>query len=256
MESLTYVLVFSLIGASLGSFLNVVAQRSIAGASWWGRERSACPMCGRTLSCRDLFPLFSYLCLRGRCRHCGGKIPLRYVGVELLGAFMGAALFLKWGLSPALLFGFIAAFGLLLNALTDIDEGNVFDVFPLVMGICGLGLRLAAGREALLDGLAGGASAFAAVACIILLSRGGMGWGDATLMAGTGAVLGWKFALLTLYLGFMAGGVISLTLLALGKVKRKDALPLVPFLALGGMAALLGGPWMLSLAGTGPGWPW
>ena len=59
-----------------------------------------------------------------------------------------------------------------------------------------------------------------------------------------------------LYLGFMTGGIIALSLLLLKKVKRKDAVPLGPFLAAGGLLAMLFGPAILDYIGMQPGWPW
>ena len=79
---------------------------------------------------------------------------------------------------------------------------------------------------------------------------------DATIAAGTGALLGWKMLLLTLYTGFMLGGGIIILLLAFGRVDRKDTVPLVPFLAAGGLITLLAGPDILLSFGISPGWPW
>ena len=256
MEKSAAVLFFTLLGAALGSFFNVVAERSVSGKSWWGKERSRCPSCGHVLGWKDLSPILSWIVLRGKCRYCGEAVSVRYLAVEILGAVIGGSLALRWGLALPLAFALPAAFGLLLNALTDLEEGYVFDIFPLVMGGCGLLLRLFGGRDAVTDGVLGALAGFSVIAVIILVSRGGMGWGDATLMAGTGSLLGWKFTLMTLYLGFMVGGVIVLLLLAAGKVKRKDAVPLVPFLALGGMLTLLAGPEILLFTGFAPPWPW
>ena len=69
------------IGASVGSFLNVVSDRMPEGGSLVS-PRSHCPSCKRPLSNRDMVPIFSYLWLRGRCRHCGAAIPIRVVVVE------------------------------------------------------------------------------------------------------------------------------------------------------------------------------
>lgn len=247
---------FALLGASFGSFLNVVAQRSICGVPWWGNARSKCSSCGKVLSWKDIIPLVSWVLLRGKCRYCGEKIAFHHFGAEVVGALIGTLLAWRWGITLPLFFSFVVAFGLLLNALTDIEGGCVFDIFPLCIGMCGIWLRLFGGWQGVLDGISGAASGFSVIACIIFLSRGGMGWGDATLMAGTGVVLGWKFTLLTLYLGFMAGGIISLGLLLAGKLHRKDAVPLVPFLTFGGVLTLLLGPWILSLGNISSGWPW
>ena len=198
MEKILTVLFFTLLGAALGSFFTVVASRSVSGRSWWGKERSRCPACGHVLAWTDLIPLLSWLALKGRCRYCRKPIAVRYFAVEILGAVIGGSLAARWGLTLPLLFALPAAFGLLLNAVTDLEEGYVFDIFPLIMGGCGLLLRLSGGRDALIDGLLGALAGFSVIAVIILASRGGMGGGDATLMAGTGSLLGWKFTLLTL----------------------------------------------------------
>ena len=200
--------------------------------------------------------MLSWVSLKGRCRYCGRAVACRYIVVEICGGAAGGLLAWRWGVSPALFLSMVAFFGLLLNALTDLDDGHVFDLFPLTMGLCGLAARLIPGWGGVLDGLLGGTAGFGVIALIILVSRGGMGWGDATLAAGTGAILGLKLSLLTLYLGFMAGGFYSIALMALGKLQRKDTLPLVPFLAFGGAMTLLFGPRLLSAIGFDPGPPW
>jgi len=77
-----------------------------------------------------------------------------------------------------------------------------------------------------------------------------MGGGDMKLGAMLGAFLGWPLGLLALFAGVLAGGIVALTLLALGRRGRKDAIPFGPFLALGGaISALWGEPllaWYLS----------
>ena len=74
-----------------------------------------------------------------------------------------------------------------------------------------------------------------------------MGWGDAVFMAGMGAVLGLKFILIAIYLGFMLGGLSAVILLLLNKVKfgRGDTLPLVPYLSAGCFLTLLFGEYIL-----------
>ena len=76
-----------LLGAALFSFMNVVAWRLPRGMDPL-KGRSVCPQCGHTLGAPDLVPVFSWLFLRGRCRHCGAHIPARYLLVELLGGVL------------------------------------------------------------------------------------------------------------------------------------------------------------------------
>ena len=159
----------------MGSFLNVVAHRSLEGRPWWGNERSLCESCGRVLSPMELVPILSWVLQRGRCRGCGACISPRYLMVELIGALSAAGAAWRWGVSWAFLISLVGAFGLLLNALTDYESDEVFDAFALGMGVCGLLIRLGGGRDAILEGLLGAAVGWGIFAVIILASRGGMG---------------------------------------------------------------------------------
>ena len=252
----------ALLGACLGSFLNVVASRSLAGEPWGGLSRSHCPHCGRELPWSELIPLISFALQRGRCRGCSRALSWRYPAVEMVGALLGGAVWGRWGLSPwALTLGTVAAFSLFLNALTDLEEGVIFDLFALSPGALGLILRVGGGKDALIDGLLGAALGFGIIAIVsgasrVLSGQEGMGWGDASLMAGLGGLLGWKMTGVAFYGGIMAGGAVIIPMMILGKVHRKDAIPLGPFLALGGVASLLGGPSFLAWMEWAPGWPW
>jgi leader peptidase (prepilin peptidase)/N-methyltransferase len=268
--AIVFQIVFSvLLGASLGSFLNVVAHRSVEGRSWWGKERSVCESCRKVLTTLELIPLVSWLVQRGRCRGCGARISSRYFIVELIGATAAGLVAWRWGFSWAYIFSMVGIVGLLLNALTDYESGYVFDGFALFIGICGFLLRIAGGRDALIDGLIGAAMGWSLFAVIIAASRivmgsEGMGWGDACFMGGIGVVFGWKMTLLAFYMGVMAGGVTCIALLLRGKVKRGrgDSLPLVPYLALGCFLTFLCGPEVLYAIGLRfqhflqAGWPW
>ncbi len=245
----------AILGGCMGSFLNVAAQRTVEGRPWWGRERSVCDSCGHVLSAAELVPVVSWLFQRGRCRVCHAPISARYPLVELIAAIGSAGLVWRWaGVSPwACALSLAGLAGLLLNALTDWECGDVFDAFALATGVAGGLLRfLGGGGGALLDGALGAAAGWGIFAFIILITRGGMGWGDACFMGGIGAVLGWKFTLLAFYLGIMVGGVGVFFLIFCGRVRlgRRDSIPLVPYLAVGCYFTLLWGPQMLALLGV------
>ena len=251
-----FVALTAALGACMGSFLNVVAHRSIEGRPWWGKERSSCEACGHVLTPCELIPILSWFLQRGRCRSCGASLSPRYLLVELIGAAGAAGAAWRWGPSWAGVLVLFAFFSLLLNALTDFESGDVFDAFAIAPGVAGMLLRCAGGREALLDGLvcaAVGWGAFAAIILItvLILSREGMGWGDAFFMGGMGAVMGWKLTLLAFYLGIMVGGFGIVLLMLLGRVRwgRGDAVPLVPYLAVGCYLTLLWGPQILGFIG-------
>ena len=232
-------------GAAMGSFLNVAAHRSLQGRSWWGSERSVCESCGHVLGALELIPIISWLMLRGRCKQCGARISVRYILVEIVCAALAVIILNRWGLSWACAIVGVGTCGLVVNSLTDIESSEVLDVFALVPGALGLLMRIAGGGKwAVLDGVLGALIGGGIFAAIILLSRGGMGWGDSTFMGGMGAILGWRFTLLAFYTGIMTGGFWAIFLLLIGRVKwgRHDAIPLVPFLATGCFIVMIWGP--------------
>lgn len=96
-----FVVLFS--GLALGSFATAVTHRTLNGQSWIMGEgraaRSCCPSCQKELSLIDLVPVFSWLCLRGKCRQCGQPVSPRYVLIELLCALLCLGVFLSWGFS-------------------------------------------------------------------------------------------------------------------------------------------------------------
>jgi leader peptidase (prepilin peptidase) / N-methyltransferase len=84
------VVVAFVVGAALGSFLNVVITRVPKHESIV-RPPSHCPSCGTPVAPRDNVPIVSWLVLRGRCRTCGWRIPIRYCLVEVAGGVLFAA---------------------------------------------------------------------------------------------------------------------------------------------------------------------
>ena len=77
------VLLAFLVGLLIGSFLNVCIYRLPRDLSVVMPSRSFCPECEKTIAWYDNIPVVSYFVLRGRCRHCEKRIPLRYLLVEL-----------------------------------------------------------------------------------------------------------------------------------------------------------------------------
>ena len=251
-----YAFIAFLLGASLGSFVNVVALRTVADKKWWGNERSKCDKCGRILSFYDLLPVLSYLILRGKCRSCNAPISLRHIISELLMGFIAALLVCYLGFSQSLILSLAMLPFLLFHTLTDIESGYIYDFWCFAMVIVALSFRLLGGSSGVIDGLLGMALGFGVILFIILCSRGGMGFGDAVLMLGIGAFLGWKMTLLALYMGFLAGGVFVVPLLVVKKVSRKDAIPMGPFLMCGALLAVFFGRYVFTYFRISLPWPW
>lgn len=111
-----------LIGACIGSFLNVVIYRVPLGMSVNKPNRSFCPRCKNPIPMWLNLPLVSWLWLRGKCRECGAPIAFRYFGVELLTAVLFAALWQAFPPQVVIPLWIMAA---LLVAITFIDAEHL-----------------------------------------------------------------------------------------------------------------------------------
>lgn len=114
----------ALLGACIGSFVNCLAWRLVAGESVL-KGRSHCTSCGHTLGVPDLIPIVSWIALRGRCRHCGERVSPRYVIVEVALAVVFAALLVAYGISVQTLAYWALASILMAIALVDLDTYTI-----------------------------------------------------------------------------------------------------------------------------------
>jgi leader peptidase (prepilin peptidase)/N-methyltransferase len=240
---------WGLLGAAVGSFLNVVADRLPEGESLL-TPSSRCPACGRPLSLIELVPVLSYLALRGRCRTCGSPIGVRTLAVELgTGLLFGTAAWKAVAGEPwgwiALVFASAYLAVLVVVTVTDLERGLILN--KVIVPAIGLGLLgpLLTDRSDLLSHLGSGLLGAGVIVVIILLVPRGMGWGDARLAGFIGLVTGQPGVLFALFVGFVSGGIVAGALLASGRRKAGETIPLGPFLALGGAAALLYGEELL-----------
>ena len=128
-----------LLGACVGSFLNVVIYRVPLGLSVNKPKRSFCPLCKAPIPMRRNIPLLSWLWLRGKCADCRGPIPVRYFLVELLTAVLFLA---TWMLFPPEVAGFLCIMMALLVAITFIDAEHL--VIPVSLTWTGSVLGVAA----------------------------------------------------------------------------------------------------------------
>lgn len=231
---------FAVVGAVIGSFLNVVADRLPQGASL-ASPGSHCPQCKRRLGPLELIPVLSYLALRGLCRNCGAAIPLRVVAVEAATAAVFALAAVRYGLG--LRAAFVCLFTSLLIAFFVIDlEHSVIPnrlVFP-ALGLALLAIPFSSWTDPRAV-LLGGALSFGVLFLIALVASGGMGMGDVKLAAFLGLILGFPDIVPGLLLAFIAGGAIAGGLLLAGKLRRDDPVPFGPFLASAGIVFLLYG---------------
>jgi leader peptidase (prepilin peptidase)/N-methyltransferase len=246
MNEPAFLAVAALVGAVIGSFLNVCIYRLPRDTSvvW---PVSACPRCGRALSWFENIPIVAYLVLRGRCRSCGEPYGRRYVIVELVTALMFALAW--WHYGPGTLLVSRLIFGCALIVLFAIDLEH--HLLPNIITLPGLAAGLVfslftePGWQASLIGAAAGGGVLYAIAAAYYWARGeeGLGMGDVKMLAMIGAFLGWPLTLVTLIMASFAGSIVGLLLIALGRGDMKYALPFGTFLALGAaLAAAIGQP--------------
>lgn len=242
----TVVLMVFVVGASIGSFLNVCISRWPVDLSVVS-PRSRCPRCSRPIAWHENIPLVSWLLLRGKCRGCALPISMQYPLVELVVALMWVASVWAFGLTFEALRVAIFATILLGIAVTDfkhylIPDGFTITGLVLMLAFAFANLfvgeitRFAAAWPSVL-GACVGAGAITIIGWIaeVIMKREAMGFGDTTLMAVVGAAVGAERSLLTIVAGAFVGAVTFLLVVGpIVKVRaarrgEEFAFPDVPF---------------------------
>lgn len=228
------------LGAVVGSFLNVLADRLPDGKSLI-RPSSHCPACRRRLKPLELIPLISYVALRGRCRACDEAIPIRVFAVEFAAAALFGLFVWRYGLSLRAAISAIYASLLIAFFVIDLERGLVPNrlVVP-ALALAALALPISGWAEPGFT-LLGGALSFGVLLTIALVASGGMGMGDVKLGAFLGLILGYPQIIPGLLLAFIVGGATAGALLVSGRLKRDDPIPFGPFMAGAGILFLLYG---------------
>ncbi|WP_255000110.1 prepilin peptidase [Cyanobium sp. Alchichica 3B3-8F6] len=262
-------LLAALLGACVGSFLNVVAWRL-------PREESIvlppshCPHCGSRLRWSENVPVLGWLLLRARCGYCGAPIAIRYPLVELLcaGLWVAALLARPSAMGPQPQPWLLVAAGWLLLSwlipLVLIDLDRLWLPEPLCRIGLVLGLAVTAligfqqdagvGRELLFHHLVAsgvGLVGFEAVSALAqkAIGKPALGLGDAKLAALLGAWLGLTGLGLTVILAVFSGAVVGSIGRLSGRLGKHQPFPFGPFLAAGGAAVWLLGHdvWLAAL---------
>ena len=238
-------LVVLLLGACIGSFLNVVVHRLPRGESLV-RPRSRCPGCGAFIAARDNVPVLSWLLLRGRCRQCRVAISPRYPLVEMATAVVFTGLYalkLETGLDLRLVFDWTLASALIAVALIDAEHQIIpneitYPGIPLGLVVAGL-----VPPPSLLDaglGLVIPAGMMWALAAFYERWRGrlGLGMGDVKLVAMLGAFLGLQPALGIMVTGSLLGLGWAVFLMLFRGADRQTRIAFGPALAAAGLLEL------------------
>lgn len=236
------------IGLCVGSFINLLTVRLALGEPVM-TARSHCPHCHHELRAADLIPVVSFVLLGRRCHYCRAPISWRYPVVELLTAFLFAAILYKYRISftASGSFMWVLSFirdlaftgGLLTLFILDYSWYIVPDVVSLPLIALGVVSNVALGVSvrSLVTGMALGGSLYFA---LWFFSRGKwVGSGDIRLGLVLGAMLGFPGTLAALEVAYLVGGVVAVALLATHRKQLADRLPMGAFLTVGAWVSIL-----------------
>lgn len=249
-------------GAIIGSFLSVVILRSISKETWV-TGRSRCDACRNTIAWYDNIPLFSFLLLKGKCRHCSEPILPLHPMVEVITGLLfvwwywGGFLFFRLTQTPLSILQpiFWLCVGLILIYLFIIDLNYYIlpdkSVLSLLIIVILYRLSLVLSGVMQLQDLY-----WAVIAAVIsftffyalwFFTNGkGMGFGDVKLVVPLALLLGAKNMLICLFLAFILGSVVGIVLIVFGKSRMKSAIPFGPFLISSALLSLLWGDRLFS----------
>lgn len=262
-----YVSVAALFGLMVGSFLNVVIHRLPRMMEREWREqcstmdgeappptipynlvipRSACPSCGHMISAWENVPLISWLILRGRCSHCKTPISPRYPIVEALTGIISGYVAWHFGFGQTALAALLFTWALIALTFIDFDTQLLPDSITQPLIWLGLLLNLNGfftGLDSALIGTVAGYLTLWSVYWLFKLvtKKEGMGYGDFKLLAAIGAWLGWQMLPLVILLSSLVGAVVGISLILFAGRGRQIPIPFGPYLAGGGLIALLWG---------------
>ena len=236
----TFLLVYVLlVGLIFGSFLNVLIYR-IPLKLTVVKGRSFCPNCNHNLNWLDLFPVFSFLFLSGKCRYCRTPISPRYPFVELLNTLCYMGAYLVFGIHISTLVYCVVCSCLIVLSFIDLDKGLIPDRFHFIIGACGILMTVVTKDLPIVDRVIG-LVAISIPMLLIAVLFGGMGMGDVKLLAVCGFLLGWKLILFAFLAASMSAAVYAVIMMIKKAAHRKSEIPFGPFISLGVILAIFFG---------------
>ncbi len=238
------------LGAIIGSFLNVVILRYNTGRSFI-KGKSMCFSCQKELSARELIPLLSFILSRGKCRGCGSKISKQYPLVESVTGLIFLLSFYKifvlygFGLFFVLNLIYLWALFAFLIIITvyDLRHQIIPNVFVYVFDVLAFfNILFLENWSERTSYIVSGILFSGFFAALWVVSKGKwMGFGDAKLALGLGWFLGPALTVSAFLLSFWVGSIVSIFLLLFGRAKFtiKSKIALAPFLIFGALISYL-----------------
>ncbi|MEX0430639.1 prepilin peptidase [Spiribacter insolitus] len=257
-----------ILGALLGSFLNVVISRVPAQIDYAARQTdraegepgsppppgiawpgSHCPACKHPIRIRDNIPIISWLMLRGRCRDCSEPIPLRYPVTELFTAIITAVVVLRFGIGDLtlLLPMLLLSWWLIAMAVIDLETRLLPDALTLSGLWLGLLFSVSTGFISPTMAIIGAAVGYASLwlintGYVWLRGHDGLGYGDFKLFAMIGAWGGVETLLATSLIAPICALLIAVAQIPRQGFSSRREMPFGPYLALGGWIAIMAPP--------------
>ena len=263
-----FLLLISILGLAVGSFLNVVIHRiPIMMQKEWKQDccelldinnteknekynllkpDSHCPKCKSPVQPWQNIPIISWLLLKGQCANCDQSISIRYPLVELTTGALSLVIALHYGLTLAGLSALLLTWVLIALTMIDVDHQLLPDnmTLPLLwLGIICNSFGLFTDLESSVFGAVFGYLVLWGVFWLFKLLTGkeGMGYGDFKLLAALGAWMGWQSLPLIIILSSVVGAVIGIAGIVIMGRDKNVAIPFGPYLAIAGWIALLWG---------------
>jgi len=246
-------IVLFFVGTMLGSFLSVVIHRIHTEKKGIFFGRSECPSCSKQLCFGDLVPIFSYLFSLGKCKHCKKPIGITYLLLEIFCGLILTALYLKFQFNTTtniLYYCYYAVISILSIGIFfyDIKYQQIPEIFtyPGIVLIFIVSIFLPGpGFFEMAIGGALGALFFGFQ--VIISKEQWMGAGDTQVGILIGMFLGWKYLIMALLIAYLIGSILSLVLLAAGKVKGNTKIAFAPFLITALFIVIFFGDYMYNL---------
>ena len=268
-HTLAFILVASLLGLIVGSFLNVVIHRLpiMMERDWLRQSRemldpdveqppdttfnlilphSHCPHCSTEIKAWQNLPVISFALLRGRCGHCRERISFRYPAVELLTAALSAVVAWQFGFGWEAGAMLVLTWALISLSLIDADTQLLPDVIVLPLLWIGLIVNSFGLFTDLNTALWGAVAGYLSLWVVfwafkLITGKEGMGYGDFKLLAMLGAWGGWQVLPLTILLSSLVGAILGIIILKTRGQSNATPLPFGPYLAIAGWIALIWG---------------
>jgi leader peptidase (prepilin peptidase)/N-methyltransferase len=267
---MAFLLLTTLLGLVIGSFLNVVIHRlPIMLERLWQRQceelgrqpatktsnggafnlvypGSRCQHCHHAIRALENIPVLSFLWLHGKCAACGKAISWRYPAVELLTGILSLAVAWRLGIAPAALAALFLTWALIALAFIDYDRQILPDDITLPLLWAGLLLNVFGVFVPLSSAVIGAAAGYGSLWLVyqafrLATGKEGMGFGDFKLFAALGAWLGWQQLPLIILLSSLLGAVVGIVFIACFGRDRRLPIPFGPFLCVAGWIALMWG---------------